>query len=205
MQLKNEDIKLILKEKYNVSRETLQKLETYVFLLEKWQKSINLISSNTIDDIWSRHILDSIQLINFLQKGDILDVGSGAGFPGAVIAIVTNYNVTCLDSDLRKCLFLKEVFLKTEIRASVENIRLENFTKKNKRFQTITARGFSKLVDLLNIVYCYNCEGLFLKGKLFEQEIIEAQRKWMFHVEQFNSETSNEGKILKINNVKLVR
>lgn len=199
------EVQEYLTKEMNVSRETLDKLEIYVQLLQKWQGYINLISSGTLNDIWSRHILDSAQILKFVSDGAVLDVGSGAGFPGAVIAIITNFEVTCLDSDTRKCLFLKEVFSQTNTKCRVENCRLETFLDRDNNFKTITARGFSKLVDLLNVVYRYNCEGIFLKGKSFLEEIESAKKMWMFHVEHFASVTDNRGRILKIKDVQIKR
>ena len=203
--MNKQEVQEYLIREMNVSRETLDKLEIYVQILQKWQKHINLVSSGTLEDVWGRHILDSAQILKFISNGPILDVGSGAGFPGAVIATMTNFDVTCLDSDTRKCLFLKEVFSQTDTKCRVENCRLETFLKKENNFKIITARGFSKLGDLLNVVYRYNCEGIFLKGKSFLEEIEIAEKVWMFHVEHFSSVTDEQGRILKIRDVQLKR
>ena len=99
----------VLKNKYNVSRETLSQLITYHDLLIKWQKRLNLISPKTIDNIWERHILDCAQLYSFLPNRPccILDVGSGSGLPGIIVSILTSQNVHLVESDQRKCAFLK--------------------------------------------------------------------------------------------------
>ena len=92
-----------------VSRETYDKLKVFEKTLIKWQSSINLIGKSTIDHIWTRHFLDSAQLYPFIKdvKGDIIDFGSGAGFPGLVLAIMSNKNICLVDADKKKCSFLR--------------------------------------------------------------------------------------------------
>ena len=94
-----------------VSRETYEKFEIYHETLLKWQKSINLISNSTLNNIWVRHFLDSGQLYNFTKNisGNILDFGSGAGFPGLILAIMGNNNINFVESDQKKCTFIREV------------------------------------------------------------------------------------------------
>ena len=90
-----------------VSRETWGEFEIYHQLLEKWQSKLNLVSNNSLKEFWNRHLLDSLQLIRYIPDNSrILDVGSGGGFPGAVLAITKKYSVTCLDSDFKKCCFI---------------------------------------------------------------------------------------------------
>ena len=86
----------------NVSRETFDRLLIYQELLKKWQRSINIVSRGTIEDFWNRHVLDSLQIAKYIKGETILDVGSGGGFPGMILAICTNLHVTCLDSDNRR-------------------------------------------------------------------------------------------------------
>ena len=97
----------------NVSRETLAKFQLYAELLKHWQKKINLIGSNTTDSLWERHFLDSAQLMRCIPKnlesGPVYDIGSGAGFPGLVLAIMGLKHMHLVDSDSRKCVFLNEV------------------------------------------------------------------------------------------------
>ena len=95
----------------NVSRETIEQLAAYLALLAKWQPRINLVSSATLADAWRRHILDSAQLAGYLPENGahILDIGSGAGFPGLVLSIITDNQVTLVESDQRKSVFLQTV------------------------------------------------------------------------------------------------
>ena len=94
-----------------VSRETYEKLEIFNETLIKWQKSINLVSNSSLKHIWTRHFLDSAQLYNFTKEinGKILDMGSGAGFPGIILAMMGNENINVVESDQRKCTFMREV------------------------------------------------------------------------------------------------
>ena len=95
----------------NVSRETMRQFEAYLALLEKWQRRINLVGNSTMADAWQRHILDSAQLVRFYPPNTkkVLDVGSGAGFPGLVLAIMGNVWVDLVESDQRKAIFLSTV------------------------------------------------------------------------------------------------
>src|SRR3954463_8587665 len=95
----------------DVSRETMTTLDTYATLLRKWQKAINLVSSATLEDIWRRHFLDSAQLVPLLPEGDgpVVDLGSGAGFPGLVVALLSGRPTQLIESDQRKAAFLGEV------------------------------------------------------------------------------------------------
>ncbi|GHT97505.1 hypothetical protein FACS1894126_1670 [Alphaproteobacteria bacterium] len=113
-----------LNKNFNVSRETYEKLEIYKGLLFKWQNAVNLVSRGTLDDFWNRHIVDSSQIVDLMSGNKILDIGSGAGFPGMVLAIYGNFGVACLDSDSKKCLFLEEVARLTETSVSIQNIRI---------------------------------------------------------------------------------
>ena len=110
-----------------VSRETFEKFEIFYETLVKWQKSINLISNASIDYIWTRHFLDSAQLYNFTKEinGNILDMGSGAGFPGVILAMMGNENINVVESDQRKCIFMREVARLTNTKLKIHNCRIE--------------------------------------------------------------------------------
>ena len=148
----------------NVSRETFDRLLIYQELLKKWQRSINIVSRGTIEDFWNRHVLDSLQIAKYIKGENILDVGSGGGFPGMILAICTNLHVTCLDSDNRKTLFLEEVARQTETKVKILNMRIESLQEKD--FDVVCARGFAKLSTLIQIseIYSKNSEGVFNYG-----------------------------------------
>ena len=133
-----------------VSRETYDKFKIYYETLIKWQKSINLISNTTLDSIWHRHILDSAQLYKYTQnmKGNILDFGSGAGFPGLVLAMMGNDNINAVESDEKKCIFLKEVARLSDTKIKIHNSRIEKLKFLNP--ELITARALAPLIKLID-------------------------------------------------------
>ncbi len=186
-------------------------LEIYKNLLLKWQKAINLVSRGTLNNIWTRHIKDSLQLIPFMKGRSVLDIGSGGGFPGMVLAIVSQeidflkefdisdtFAVTCVDSDQRKMLFLSEVARQTSTKASIITDRIENI-KGN--FDTVTARGFASLKILVEFTKKYSNYGVFLKGEKVHQEIEEARKFFNFEYEIFNSVTDKSGRIVVIRDI----
>ena len=162
----------------NVSRETLSQFEAYLALLEKWQRRINLVGNSTMVDVWQRHILDSAQLIKFYPPNTkkILDVGSGAGFPGLVLAIMGNVEVDLVESDERKAIFLSTVIHSLGLPAKVHNQRIE--TLPNLAPDVITARALapvSKLMKLIENQISLDTVCLFLKGASVEDELTELQ------------------------------
>ena len=185
----------------NVPRETFLKLQQYQAILLKWQKAINLISRKDTDQVWHRHILDSLQLVDYLQPGSILDMGSGGGFPGMVLAIATEHFVTLVDSDQKKCIFLEEV--KSELKlANVKicNIRIESLDITEK-FQNITARALSSLQKVLQLsMPLLNPLGqcLFFKGSSYKQELKEALSMYKFYYEVIENRIDKSGVILRI-------
>ena len=187
-------------------------LEIYKNLLLKWQKAINLVSRGTLDNIWTRHIEDSLQLIPFIKGQSVLDIGSGGGFPGMVLAIVSQeidflkefdisdtFDVTCIDSDQRKMLFLSEVARQTSAKANIITDRAENI-KGN--FDTVTARGFASLKILIEFTKKYSNYGVFLKGEKVNQEIDEANESFNFEYEIFDSMTDKSGRIVVVHDIK---
>lgn len=198
--------KTILIEKFNVSRETLEKIESYVKLLLKWNKNINLISKKTETKIWERHILDSVQLVPYIFNENILDIGSGGGLPAILLSICLHKDtkIVCIDSDFRKCSFLNDVKLKLGLNIDVVCCRvydaLETANKLNVKL--VTARGFKPIKEMLPILKKLNCHGLFLKGEKFEEEILDAKNFYSFDFETFDSITHHKGKIIRITEVK---
>lgn len=190
-------------------------LELYKNLLLKWQKAINLVSRGTLNNVWTRHIEDSLQLIPFLRGNSVLDIGSGGGFPGMVLAIVSheteflkqfgineNFEVTCVDSDRRKMLFLSEVARQTSTKANIITNRIENVEEK---FGTVTARGFAELKILIGFAKKYSNYGVFLKGEKVNQEIENAKKLFNFEYEIFNSVTDKSGRIVVVYDIKDVK
>ena len=196
-----------------VSRETYEKFKIFNETLIKWQKSINLISSSTLENIWSRHILDSAQLYKYTQSinGNILDFGSGAGFPGLILAMMGNKNINAVESDEKKCIFMKEVARLSNTKIKVHNSRIEKLKFINP--ELITARALAPLKNLIEYVENYMIKKdnpkqnfpklLFLKGKNYKQELLELKQFRNFDVTVTPSMSDEFGKILYIKNISM--
>ena len=205
----NDDIEFFIK-KFNVSREKIEKLSIYNdFLLEN-NKLLNLIGKTTEKLVFSRHFKDSAQIYNLIEdKSEIVDIGSGAGFPGVIIKILMDNNkikgnVVLIDKSPKKCKFLKDLSNKIALKLKIENLRLENY--KFNKISTVVSRAFKKTVDTIDILFKSNEKIrniLLIKGKTYQQEIDDAKKKYTFDVEKFRSITSDESYILKIRNIKL--
>lgn len=191
---------------FDVSRETLDNLSEYVEILIKWNSTINLVSKNSIQDVWSRHILDSAQLFKFVTKDvkNWLDIGSGAGLPGLVIAILakenfSNLTVTLIESDKRKCVFLSEVVRKLSLNVKTLSSRIEDCPPQEA--DIISARALTQLEKLLFYFKCHGkngCKGLFLKGKNLKNEIKEVSNIDMFQVKITSSEVDKAGYLVEV-------
>lgn len=195
-------------ERLNVSRETQERLEAYVALLLKWQNAINLIGPGTIKDVWSRHIHDCGQLMPYipLSTNTVVDLGSGAGLPGMVLAIMGQANITLIESDSRKCAFLREAARETNSDVNIIDSRIEEV--KNMGADVVTARALApleRLLDLSKSVTKPNTIYLFLKGKGLKNELTYLKNNWSMDVEVHPSATSPDGAILKMESVVHVR
>ena len=162
----------------NVSRETMDRFGLYLDLLSKWQPRINLVATSTLDSAWQRHILDSGQLAAYLPPAPklILDVGSGAGFPGLVLAIMTDHRVELVESDQRKAVFLSTVIRELGLDAAVHNCRIESLPPLYP--DVITARALAALPKLLNLIEKQlhkGCSCLFLKGASINEELTQIE------------------------------
>ena len=205
----NNDIEFFIK-KFNVSRETIEKLNKYNdFLLEN-NKLLNLIGKTTEKHVFFRHFKDSAQIYDLIQdKSEIIDIGSGAGFPGIIIRILMendkiNGNVILIDKSPKKCKFLKELSDKLSLILKIENLRLEDY--KFNKISTIVSRAFKKTIQTIDILFKNNeniRSIILIKGKTYQQELEEAKKKYTFELEKFRSITSDESYILKISNIKL--
>jgi 16S rRNA (guanine527-N7)-methyltransferase len=190
----------------NVSRETLPRLAVYAALLEKWQAKINLVGPATLPDLWRRHFLDSAQLLPLLPAatGTLADLGSGAGFPGLVLAIMTDWRVHLLDSDQRKCAFLRQVAVDCGIvdRVTIHPKRIEQVT--GLAADVVTARACAPLAELLELAEPFIGEkgtGLFLKGAQAEEELTQAQRHWTMRLDRRESISDPAGTILIVSHL----
>ncbi len=189
----------------DVSRETKERLALYVDLLIDWNRRINLVSPNSIGDIWRRHILDSAQLFRLLPLGDarkpaqLVDLGSGAGLPGLVLAIMGAGEVHLVDSDQRKAAFLREAIRVTGAPAIVHPQRAEKV--KGLLADVVTSRALAPLPVLLDLAAPFLKPGgvaLFLKGGKAEEELTAAQKVWRMQVQRLPSLSDSSGTILRL-------
>jgi 16S rRNA (guanine527-N7)-methyltransferase len=186
------------------SAETVERIGRYVELLGKWQKKINLVGRETLQDVWRRHVLDSAQIASHISKlhGKIADMGSGAGFPGMVLAIVTNKHIHLIESDARKCAFLSEAARVTEAPVTIINGRVESVTEI--KFDVVIARAVAPLNELIALARPILEPGgccFFFKGQRVNDELTEALKHWKMFVARIASVTDPGAVILKLENI----
>lgn len=196
----------------DVSRETLERLEVYEGLLKKWNPRINLVAKSTTNDIWNRHIVDSAQILACAPDWtrSWVDLGTGGGLPGIVVAIVAaevipNLHVTCIESDTRKATFLRAVLRETGVKAQVISDRIEVVEPQGA--DVVSARALAPLSKLLGFAELHrNASGvaLFQKGAEHEKEIQEALETWSFQVDKIPSKTNPDAVILRIGEIERV-
>ena len=195
-----------------VSRETFEKFLIYSGLLKEWQKKMNLVGSSTIKNCLNRHFLDSAQLHRFLNnsKGEILDFGSGAGFPGLVLSIMGIKNINLIEAKKKKCDFMKKVILETGVNSKVYNTRIESLPFLNPDY--IISRALTSTKNLIEICYKY-CNNknklmtknnidenlpnlLFLKGKNVRIELDDLAKRYKINFKLIESITDRDSKTL---------
>ena len=187
----------------NVSRETIDKFRAYLTLLEKWQARINLVANSTLAEAWQRHILDSGQLAAFYppQTKNIMDVGSGAGFPGLVLAIMGGVTVDLVESDQRKAVFLSTVIRELDLPAKVHNQRIETLPQLFP--DVITARALAPVPKLLKIIenqLSPESVCLFLKGAAVQDELTNLQTYSTMDATTHPSLSGPTGVVLELKN-----
>ena len=199
-------------EVFDVSRETLDRLKTYEALLKTWQKAVNLISPATLGEIWHRHFANSAQLFRLAPEGAKawLDVGSGGGLPGLVLAILLaereGAKITLVESDTRKAAFLGEVARKTGVPVEIYTERIEKLATQAKSLQrdVITARALAPLPRLLELIapfFSPHTIAVLPKGKEVEAEVSEARKTWDFDCSLVPSLTDAEARVAVIRNL----
>lgn len=192
----------------SVSRETKERLRAFAALVEKWTVRINLISKASVSDIWDRHIVDSAQIFNLAPKsGRWVDLGSGGGFPGIVMAIMTKdlekpHEVILVESDQRKSTFLRTAIRELNLDATVVSERIEEIGP----FEAdiISARALAELDDLLEFADRHMKSGgtaLFPKGSKWEAEITAAREHWSYHCDPYPSVTNPSAAVLSIKDI----
>ncbi len=193
---------------FPVSRETTAKLERYEALLKEWNERFNLVAASTIPHIWQRHFLDSAQLFPLLpsKATRLVDLGSGAGFPGMVLAIMGVPEVHLIESTGKKARFLETVAAELGLNVTVHNERAEKV--RNLAADVVTARAVTALPELLSLAKPFmgkDSVTLFLKGEKADAELTEAHKYWTFSVEKKGSLSDPSGTILKLCDLKVLR
>lgn len=188
-----------------VARETVSRLSTYVDLLRQWNERLNLVADSTMPDVWRRHILDSAQLVDLIppESTSIVDLGSGAGFPGMILAILLSHRpgtfVHLIEATQKKCLFLEEVAAATAAPVKVHWARAEEV--ENLKTHVVTARAVAPLNRLLGLAYPYfgpGTIGLFLKGKSLTDELTLAAKSWKLDATPILSRSDPSGTVLRV-------
>ncbi|MGE5266378.1 MAG: 16S rRNA (guanine(527)-N(7))-methyltransferase RsmG [Deltaproteobacteria bacterium] len=202
---------------FGVSRETALKFESYAALLKQWQKAVQLVAPSTLDVLWSRHFADSAQLMALCPQDarTWLDLGSGGGFPGLVIALMASdpaigaprMRVTLVESDSRKAAFLREVARQTGCAVDILGTRIESSSTRDKvgTVEVVSARAVAPLTELLGLAYPFwgpTTVGLFLKGREVEKEVDAARQVWDFELELKPSLTDISSRVARIRNLK---
>ncbi len=197
---------------FNVSRETMAVLDNYASLLRKWNPAINLVSKSTIDALWQRHFHDSAQIYQFQPENPChwADLGSGGGFPALVLAAMAKEDspetrFTLVESDLRKCTFLRTVIRDLGLNAAVITARIEEIDGLGA--DTLTARALAsldKLLEFANLHLSPSGTAIFPKGDRYQAEIAQAKANWRFDLEEIPSKTNPTGAILKIGGISRV-
>ena len=171
------------------------KFEEYENMLRQWSQRMNLVAPSTLVDIKTRHFADSAQLANVLPRDvNVIDLGSGAGFPGVVLAIL-GWNVTCIESIGKKVAFLSAVKEKLELEnLTIFHGRVEDYVRglpaKNDKI-VFTARAFASLTKIMDYVAKTKCRLFLLKGREIESEIAVAKQKYKFEYELIPSKTGD--------------
>jgi 16S rRNA (guanine527-N7)-methyltransferase len=191
----------------NVSRETLARLDRFVALLLTWQRTTNLIARSTVDEIWTRHVADSLQLLDLAPNARTwIDLGSGGGFPGLPVACALAETpgaaVYLVESNQKKAAFLREAARVTGAPAAVHPERIEEFVEHfGGRVEAVTARALAPLKTLLDESFSLiarGAVGLFPKGQDVEVELTEASKYWNISYELVPSRTDTRGTIVVI-------
>ena len=187
-----------------VSREKIRQL---CALLLRWNRTINLISRDDEPLIWERHVADSIQLVTLMTPppGRAIDLGSGAGFPGLILALASGVPFELIEADRRKAAFLRQAVRLTDAPATVHPVRIQ--AARLAPAPLITARALAPLPRLLDLAAPFLAPGgqcLFLKGAGVEAELTDAARQWHMRVQQIPSRTAPNASILRISNLSRV-
>jgi len=195
-------------EVFKVPRETIHRLIRYADLLARWQKSTNLVASSTLPLLWSRHFADSAQIRGLAPEARLcLDLGSGAGFPGLIVAILQagkpNFRMHLVESNRKKCAFLAEVARETKAPVDIHAMRIEELAESAQSLkpEVVSARALApapRLFELASPFFGPRTRGLFLKGREAEAELEAAKAAWDFAARLYPSLTSSSSHIVEV-------
>ncbi len=194
---------------YPVSRETIDRFITFNELLRNWQSKTNLVSNNTLDAFWERHVADSLQVFALAPSTrNWIDLGSGGGFPGLIIAMMVNQifpnesgHVALVESIGKKCAFLRRVAIETGTPVTILRQRIESVSEQISKAEVITARALapvSKLLDFVGPQLISGKRALFHKGREYRQELEDCRGKWRFDLVVHPSRIDEDSVILEI-------
>lgn len=198
----------------NVSRETSQRLDSYVHLLLTWQKSINLIAPSTVDQVWRRHIQDCGQIATLFPDAERwLDLGSGAGLPGIVVAILRSaaqprFQMQLIESNGKKASFLREVSRLCALPVRVHHGRIEAEMTKSVQFpvDVVTARALASLdllLDFARPAFQRGAKAVFMKGEEAETELTMCRKRWHIEAELIPSVTEPKARLVVVHQARL--
>ncbi len=193
---------------FDVSRETFERLAFYHDALVTWSKTHNLIGPKERAQIWQRHFVDCYQLVGQIDaKSQIVDIGSGAGFPGLVMACSRsdgfNPSFTLVEPNAKRCAFLRHVSHKLDLNVTVVNDKIENISRET--FDVVTSRAVANLTTLLKMGEPWlknGAKALFLKGQTAEDELTEARHYWNFNLQIYPSRSDSNGVVLSLSEVR---
>jgi 16S rRNA (guanine527-N7)-methyltransferase len=192
-----------------VSRETLERLDAFVPLFLKWQRGVQLVAPSTLPNLWTRHIADSLQLLDLAYDAKTwTDVGTGGGFPGLILAIARakepGWIMHLVESDTRKAAFLREAARVTGAAAKVHVERIESAAKRLDKVDVVTARALAplpRLIELTAALLGQGTRGIFLKTQHVGEELTDATKSWTFNSTIVQSRTDSRGRIVVIDSV----
>ena len=190
---------------FTLNNTQVDKIEFYLSSIIKYNKHTNLIGKSTIENIWDRHVLDCLQLTKYItnKKLKILDLGTGAGLPGVLFSIVCFQKVLMVDSVKKKTDFVRKIIKELSLTAKIQNKRIEK--PPTSQHNIIVSRALAPLVKLLTYARMYsnkNTTSFFLKGRNAISEIDIAAKVYFFEFEKIKSLSSDDGCVLKINNIR---
>ena len=191
--------------KLNLNKKQVKKIEFFLTSIVDYNKHTNLIGKSTIENIWDRHVLDCLQLTKYISHKNmkIVDLGTGAGLPGILLSIVGYKNVQMVDSVKKKTDFVRKIIKELSLTAKIQNKRIEK--PPTSQHDIIVSRALAPLVKLLTYARMYsnkNTTSLFLKGRNATSEIDIASKVFFFEFEKIKSLSSDDGCVLKINNIR---